>query len=44
VWLPSGLYRAEVMLDRLAPPAHLLRMLVEPALHSNSVNEQAGRL
>ena len=25
--------RAEGMLDRLAPLAHLLRMLVEPALH-----------
>src|SRR5881396_2411084 len=28
-----GLDRAEGMLDRLAPLAHLLRMLVEPALH-----------
>ena len=29
----SGLDRAEGVLDRLAPLAHLLRMLVEPALH-----------
>jgi hypothetical protein len=28
-----GLDRAERMLDRLAPLAHLLRMLVEPALY-----------
>ena len=28
-----GLDRAEGMLDRLAPLAHLLRMLVEPALY-----------
>ena len=28
-----GLDRAEGMLDRLTPLAHLLRMLVEPALH-----------
>jgi len=28
-----GLDRAEGMLDRLAPLAHFLRMLVEPALH-----------
>jgi hypothetical protein len=27
------LYRAERMLDRLAPLAHFLRVLVEPALH-----------
>ena len=29
----SGLYRAEGMLDRLAPRAHGLRVLVEPLLH-----------
>src|SRR4029434_6970398 len=28
-----GLDRAERMLDRLAPLAHLLRILIEPALH-----------
>jgi hypothetical protein len=28
-----GLDRAEGMLDRLTPLAHLLRMLIEPALH-----------
>jgi hypothetical protein len=40
-----GLDRAEEMLDRLASLAHLLRMLVQPTLHSLEVRtgDRGGR-